>query len=164
MNRIVITSLVRIAEVISRRSMLKSLSIASGVYRPPFARASREDPLYLCQDLREPLTLATLPVDNPGTMRFLRNQRAKREIERLIRQGVGVHERSFVWLAGDATRAALADAAMSWMRSEAGRMRRPYGVDQMVVAMACRNGRGQLICTNSFGVIRPTAFYDDEGK
>jgi hypothetical protein len=97
-------------------------------------------------------------------MRFLRSQRAKREIERLIRQGVGVHERSFVWLAGDTMRTALTNAALSWMREEAGAMRRPYGIDQMVVAMGCRNTRGELICTNSFGVIRPSAFYDEQGE
>jgi uncharacterized protein YaiE (UPF0345 family) len=40
------------------------------------------------------------------------------------------------------------------------RMRRPFGVDHVALALACRDGRGRVTCSASLGVVRPGAFYD----
>lgn len=39
-------------------------------------------------------------------------------------------------------------------------MRRPGGIDQVVMALACRDGAGRVVCSASLGVVRPGAFYD----
>ncbi len=54
----------------------------------------------------------------------------------------------------------LADAIAAWAREEMAGMRRPGGIDQVVLALACRDGSGRVVCSASLGVVRPGAFYD----
>ncbi|OAI39363.1 hypothetical protein AYO38_07880 [bacterium SCGC AG-212-C10] len=51
-----------------------------------------------------------------------------------------------------------------WVRSAMGEMRRPYGVNQVVLALAVRDAEGQVLCTNGSGVQRPEMFYGREGE
>lgn len=52
---------------------------------------------------------------------------------------------------------------VDWMRESAAGMRRPYGLDHVAVAFACRNADGRVICSNALGVVRPGLFYSEEG-
>lgn len=96
---------------------------------------------------------------------FLRRQQTQRKVEALIRQGVGVREASWPMPArGDEpAREALASELLAWIRRAMGEMRRPYGINQVALALAGRDAAGRVLCANSLGVVRPRNFYTGEG-
>lgn len=88
-----------------------------------------------------------------------------RKVEQLIRNGVGVRE--FTWqIDGHApeVREALIEGVISWVRASMGEMRRPYGIDHVALALAARDVNGNVLCSNSLGVLRPASFYANEGS
>ncbi|MEJ5221433.1 MAG: hypothetical protein WHT63_05440 [Tepidiforma sp.] len=92
-------------------------------------------------------------------LRRWRTWGTRRRVEELIRGGVGVSERA--WRASPGRDAAgLAAEVAAWAREEMAGMRRPFGVDQVALALAWRDGRGRVFCSASLGVMRPGAFYD----
>lgn len=60
-------------------------------------------------------------------------------------------------------RAALAGELLGWVRASLGEMRRPYGINQVALALAGRDLGGAVFCANSLGVVRPSSFYSSEG-
>lgn len=87
----------------------------------------------------------------------------RRRVEALIRGGVGVSER--VWLVGGAEEGSrLAEEIGAWARAEMAGMRRPFGVDHVALALACRDAAGRVRCSASLGVVRPGAFYDGSAE
>lgn len=97
-------------------------------------------------------------------MGFLRSSSPHRRIEQLIRRGVGVQEAS--WALPEASESApaeLVDEIIGWVRRAMGDMRRPNGIDQVAFALACRDGSGTVLCSNSLGVMRPEVFYSAAG-
>lgn len=105
------------------------------------------------------------PAEHYGVKHLLRRSTTHRRVESLIRQGVGVREATWDMPAsGDVAAAnALAEAIAAWARESMGGMRRPYGIDHVAVALACRDAAGAVLCTSSLGVIRPLSFYNSEG-
>jgi hypothetical protein len=55
------------------------------------------------------------------------------------------------------------EAIVAWLREAVATMRRPYGLDHVAVAFACRDSDGRVLCSNTLGVVRPGVFYSDEG-
>jgi hypothetical protein len=96
-------------------------------------------------------------------MSIFRRFSGRYRVERLIRDGVGVHEARWDLAAGEVT-PALRDSIIGWARQAMGAMRRPYGIDHVAVALACRDEEGRVVCSNSLGVVRPAAFYGDEAQ
>lgn len=97
-------------------------------------------------------------------MGFLRRPSPHRRVEQLIRRGVGIHEASWALPApADAAPAELVEEIVSWVRRSMGEMRRPYGIDHVAFALACRDSSGTVLCSNSLGVIRPEVFYSAAG-
>lgn len=96
---------------------------------------------------------------------FFRKLSTHRRVERLIRDGVGVREASWtIDRLGEAEiDAALTADMVSWVRRQMGEMRRPYGIDHVALALACRDASGRVVCSNSMGVVRPESFYSDAG-
>jgi len=96
---------------------------------------------------------------------FFRKPSTHRRVERLIRDGIGVHEASWTIEApcdgGDD--AGLAADMVAWVRRQMGEMRRPYGIDHVALALACRDASGRVVCSNSLGVVRPASFYGEAG-
>lgn len=87
-----------------------------------------------------------------------------RKVERLIRDGVGVHEACWRLEEGGAEASeALVSDVVEWVRTSMGQMRRPYGIDHVALALAARDESGKVVCTNSLGVLRPQSFYGDAG-
>ncbi len=87
-----------------------------------------------------------------------------RKVERLIRDGVGVREACWRLESDDPENAdALVEDVVSWVRTEMGAMRRPYGIDHVALALAARDDSGRIICSNSLGVLRPASFYEADG-
>ena len=99
-------------------------------------------------------------------MRLLRRNGTRDRVSNLIRHGVGVHEAS--WpppLSTDASAVGtLVEEILTWMRETMALMRRPYGIDFVAVAFACRDAGGLVVCSNSLGVLRPADFYGEEGS
>jgi hypothetical protein len=96
---------------------------------------------------------------------FLRKLSTHRRVERLIRDGVGVREAT--WQASDIgdteSDAELTADLVAWIRRQMGEMRRPYGIDHVALALACKDSGGKVVCSNSLGVVRPESFYGDAG-
>lgn len=88
---------------------------------------------------------------------------ARRRLERLLRDGVGLHETSWQVPQRGAGKDDLVTPIVEWVRRSMGEMRRPNGIDQVALALACRDEQGQVLCSNSFGVMRPSVFYQDAG-
>ena len=88
-----------------------------------------------------------------------------KRVETLIRQGVGVSEASWALddASGERPRPELVDEIVGWVRRCMGEMRRPHGINQVALALACKDGDGRVLCSNSLGVIRPDIFYGEEG-
>jgi len=102
---------------------------------------------------------------------FLRRPSTHRKVEQLIRQGVGVREASW-HLPSSAQGSPAAHALAStkavesivvWVRKAMTEMRRPYGIDHVALALACRDASGKVLCSNALGVVRPGSFYAPEG-
>lgn len=99
-------------------------------------------------------------------MLFNRKSGTHRKVEQLIRDGVGVRESSWNLPAGSDRVAldALAEPMSRWVRDSMSEMRRPYGIDHVALALACRDQDGRILVSNSFGVVRPGLFYGAEGE
>lgn len=99
-------------------------------------------------------------------MKFFRRDSARLNVERLIRGGVGVRETR--WALPDSNldgeTHTLTASILGWVREAMAEMRRPYGIDHIAVAFACRDATGNVVCSNSLGVLRPGAFYGAEGE
>ncbi len=97
-------------------------------------------------------------------MGFLRKPSPHRRVEQLIRRGVGIHEASWPLPdPGELAQPALVEEIVGWVRRSMGEMRRPYGIDHVAFALACRDSAGTVLCSNSLGVIRPEIFYSPAG-
>lgn len=57
----------------------------------------------------------------------------------------------------------LADQMIEWVRGRIAATRRPYGIDQMALAIACAEPGGQPLASTTFGVFRPIEFYEESG-
>ena len=96
---------------------------------------------------------------------FIRRQSTQERVERLIRDGVGVREAAWELAPSDnEARERVARSIVTWVQNIMGEMRRPYGIDQVVLALAARDGAGRVLCTNSMGVVRPASFYEEAGS
>ncbi|MCK9517824.1 MAG: hypothetical protein M0R74_02175 [Dehalococcoidia bacterium] len=106
-----------------------------------------------------------LRAETHDAMLSFRKFSSRRRVERLIRDGVGLREASWP-LAEEAAapvRQVLTEDIVAWVREAMGEMRRPNGIDQVALALACRDGAGRVQLSNAFGVVRPKAFYEEDG-
>ena len=102
-------------------------------------------------------------------LRFLRRLRRdplRAQVEASIKSGAGL--RKGEWLLtqmppGTEDVASLADDVVSWCQEQIGETRRPYGIDQLALAVACAEPGGDAISSATFGVFRPVDFYREGG-
>lgn len=89
----------------------------------------------------------------------------RERIEASIREGVGLSKQE--WLLAAPLRPSdidtLAEAVVEWSRVRAGEMRRPHGIDQCALALACAHPGGAPLASTTFGVFRPIDLYADGG-
>ena len=87
-------------------------------------------------------------------------------VEESIKRGTGLSKQE--WLLGDepldrGDLEGLAEQVIEWCRGRIAATRRPYGIDQMALAIACAEPGGQPLASTTFGVFRPIEFYEAEG-
>ncbi len=58
---------------------------------------------------------------------------------------------------------ALAPTIIDWARERAAETRRPYGIDQLALALACAVPGGRPLASTTFGVFRPIDLYAEGG-
>jgi len=106
-----------------------------------------------------------VPVDDQGVLEPIRRWNATRRLVKAVRQGVGLQEATWIMPppGDDAAAALVVDEIAGWVREAMATMRRPYGIDHVAVALACRDAAGKVVCSNSLGVVRPAAFYGADG-
>ena len=88
------------------------------------------------------------------------------QVEESIQAGKGLRRGEWLLEAGARTPeavAALADTMVEWCREQIGDTRRPYGIDQLALAVACAEPGGAAIASTTFGVFRPVDFYREGG-
>lgn len=95
-----------------------------------------------------------------------RTDALRAQVEESIHAGTGL--RRGEWLLAEGARsseevAALAETITAWCREQIGETRRPYGIDQMALAVACAEPGGAPIASMTFGVFRPVDFYREGG-
>ncbi len=67
--------------------------------------------------------------------------------------------------AGDArARHGAIEAILRSIREAMGSMKRPYGINHVALALACRDRDGRVVFSNTLGVLRPESFYGDESE
>ena len=99
-------------------------------------------------------------------LRRFRPDPLRARVEDSIRRGTGLSKQE--WLLGTDPLSAediqqLADQVISWCHGRIAATRRPYGIDQMALAIACAEPGGQPIASTTFGVFRPIEFYEASG-
>ncbi len=87
-------------------------------------------------------------------------------VEASIRRGTGLSRRE--WLLGvepltPRVIEQLVEEIAEWCRERMSESRRPYGIDQMALAIACAEPGGSPIASTTFGVFRPVEFYTADG-
>ena len=90
----------------------------------------------------------------------------RRRIEESIRAGTGLSKGDWTLDApsiGSAQIDRLAEDMRDWCRERIASIRRPYGIDQLALAVACATPGGDPLASTTFGVFRPVDFYSDEG-
>lgn len=88
-------------------------------------------------------------------------------VEASIRRGTGLFKHE--WLVGEDGPVnspeiqRLSDLIVEWCRDRMAETRRPYGIDQMALAVACAIPGGPPLASTTFGVFRPVEFYTEGG-
>src|SRR5690606_24034391 len=87
-------------------------------------------------------------------------------VEESIRNGTGLSRGEWLLEGGaldepDLER--LAEEMVAWCRERIASARRPYGIDQLALAVACAEPGARPFASTTFGVFRPLEFYAEGG-
>lgn len=97
-------------------------------------------------------------------IRRLRHGSSESKVREAVEAGVGVYHTCWE-LGGDPATALRPEdfdsVVLEWTRSTMAQMRRPYGLDYVTLALALMGSENQEMVRFSFGVLRPTDFYED---
>ncbi len=98
--------------------------------------------------------------------RFRREDSLRARVEQSIGRGTGIHKGEWVidcLPIDDGVIAATTDQMLTWCRERMAETRRPYGIDQLALAIACAEPDSSPIASATFGVFRPIEFYEEDG-
>ena len=87
-------------------------------------------------------------------------------VEASVQRGTGLHKGEWLREALPLTPEQLAEVSeeiVAWCRERMAASRKPYGIDQMALAVACAEPGGVPLASKTFGVFRPVDFYEPEG-
>ena len=97
-------------------------------------------------------------------IRRLRRGAMDSKVREAIEAGIGLyHSHWGLGNDGDAglTPEKASQVILDWCRETMGQMRRPYGLDYVTFAIAILGPQNEEIARASFGVLRPSDFYND---
>lgn len=97
-------------------------------------------------------------------MHMFRRVSARRKVEGLIRDGVGLQECRWPAPRNEEEAQSLQSEIIDWIRGSMGGMRKPYGINHVALALACRDTHGNIVLTNALGVERSEAYWGEEGE
>jgi hypothetical protein len=96
-------------------------------------------------------------------IRRFRHRSPESKVRDAVEAGVGVYHTCWE-LGGDPATALrpedLDSAVLEWARGTMAQMRRPYGLDYVTLALALTGSENEEMVRFSFGVLRPTDFYE----
>jgi len=98
--------------------------------------------------------------------RFSARDTLRSRVEHSISEGTGLRKGEWVLtdhLIDADTIAATTEQMLDWCRDRIAETRRPYGIDQMALAIACAEPGSTPIASSSFGVFRPVELYEEGG-
>jgi hypothetical protein len=95
---------------------------------------------------------------------MFRRVTARRKVEGLIRDGIGLHERRWPAPRTEDEAAGLSHEILRWVRDSMVGMRRPYGINHVALAFACRDSSGSVVCSNALGVTASEVYWTPEGE
>ena len=98
--------------------------------------------------------------------RLRRPDSLRARVEDSITRGTGLRKGEWVIDQLPIDERAIADTTqemLEWCRARISETRRPYGIDQMALAVACAEPGGAPLASATFGVFRPVEFYEDGG-
>lgn len=96
-------------------------------------------------------------------MHMFRRVSARRKVEGLIREGVGLQECRWPAPRNEEEALTLQSQITDWVRGSMGGMRKPYGINHVALALACRDSQGNIVLSNALGVARAETYWSDEG-
>jgi hypothetical protein len=97
-------------------------------------------------------------------IRRLRQQSMDSRVREALEAGIGLYHNRWELPEEDEGGLRPEDAsgvALEWCRQTMARMRRPYGLDYVTLALALLDRDNQEIARMSFGVLRPSDFYNE---
>ena len=98
--------------------------------------------------------------------RFRRPDSLRSRVEASIGRGTGLRKGEWVLDAtpiDDGAIAVTTEEILAWCRERIAETRRPYGIDQIALAIACAEPGGSPLASATFGVFRPVEFYCEGG-
>lgn len=98
--------------------------------------------------------------------RFSSRDSVRARVEQSISRGTGLRKGEWVLDEHPIDEDVIArttEAMLSWARDCIAETRRPYGIDQMALAVACAEPGATPLASASFGVFRPVEFYEEGG-
>lgn len=101
-----------------------------------------------------------------GLLARFRPLSLRARVQASIERGTGLHRGE--WLLDElpldaASLDRVTEDLLSWCRERIAETRRPYGIDQLALAVACAEPGGPALASRTFGVFRPVEFYADGG-
>jgi hypothetical protein len=99
--------------------------------------------------------------------RQARRNNLSRRIEQHIRSGVGLYGDEWVLDRLPATTddlTALSQTVISWVVETMAVTRRPYGIDQMALALAVAHPGSEPLASTAINIFRPVEFYQPGGQ
>ena len=87
-------------------------------------------------------------------------------VEASVQRGTGLHKGEWMREALPLDQGALTEVSeeiVAWCRDRMAGSKRPYGIDQMALAVACAEPGGTPLASKTFGVFRPVEFYQEGG-
>ena len=99
-------------------------------------------------------------------LRRFRPDPLRERVEASIRGGTGLRRGEWLLNESPFEEAAIervTEQMVTWCQEQIASTRRPYGIDQMALAVACAIPGGSPLASETFGVFRPQEFYVEGG-
>lgn len=98
--------------------------------------------------------------------KWFRRRSIERQVEECIRAGTGLRQEQWLWSEPPMESEDLAELSqqiVTWCMETMSSFRKPYGIDQVALSVACAHPGRPPLASMTFDVFRPVEFYQDGG-